>query len=188
MRVVLASESFSRKRAMDLIGVRYEVYPSAIDEKAIRDPDPAALTRKLAEAKAWKVAEEIRDGVIVSGDAVVSRAGRIYEKPVDLAEAGRFLSELSGEELEFVTSVAVLRCDTGKMLSTVEASRIRFRVLTQEEIREYIAKYPVLKCAGAFEGDGVMRFAERVEGSFNFVAGVPVSRLIVLLREQGVEI
>ena len=188
MRMVLASESFSRKRAMDLIGVRYEVYPSAIDEKAIRDPDPAALTRKLAEAKAWKVAEEIRDGVIVSGDAVVSRAGRIYEKPVDLAEAGRFLRELSGEELEFVTSVAVLRCDTGKMLSAVEASRIRFRVLTEGEIREYIAKYPVLKCAGAFEGDGVLRFAEHVEGSLNFVVGVPVSRLIVLLREQGVEI
>ena len=102
MRVVLASESFSRKRAMDLVGVKYEVHPSSIDEKAIRDSDPAALTRKLAEAKAWKVAEEVRDGVIVSGDAVVAREGRIYEKPVDLAEAEKFLRELSGGEVEFV--------------------------------------------------------------------------------------
>ena len=173
---------------MDLIGIKYAVHPSAIDEKAIRDPDPAALTRKLAEAKAWKVAEEVRDGVIVSGDAVVVQGGRIYEKPRDLEEAGRFLRELSGNELEFVTSAAVLRCDTGKMLSVVEASKIRFRPLMDGEIREYIAKYPVLKCAGAFEGDGVLRFAERVEGSFNFQTGIPVSRLIVLLREQGVEI
>jgi len=188
MRIVLASESFSRKRAMDLIGVKYEVRPSAIDEKAIRDPDPTALTRKLAEAKARKVAEEFRDGVIVSGDAVVAREGRIYEKPVDLEQAAEFLRELSGNELEFVTSIAVLRCDTGKMLSTVEASQIRFRELTDGEIREYIASYPVLKCAGAFEGDGVLRFAERVAGSFNFLTGVPVSRLIVLLREQGVAV
>jgi len=188
MRVVLASESFSRKRAMDLVGVKYEVHPSSIDEKAIRDSDPAALTRKLAEAKAWKVAEEVRDGVIVSGDAVVAREGRIYEKPVDLAEAEKFLRELSGGELEFVTSLAVLRCDSGRMLSTVEASQIKFRALTDAEIRQYIASYPVLRCAGAFEGDGVLRFAERVEGSFNFQTGVPVSRLIVMLREQGVEV
>ena len=188
MRVVLASESFSRKRAMDLVGVKYEVHPSAIDEKAIRVSDPAALTLKLAEAKAWRVAEEARDGVIVSGDAVVVRQGKIYEKPRDLEEAERFLRELSGNELEFVTSVVVLRCDTGKMLSAVEVSKIKFRGLTDSEIREYIAKYPVLKCAGAFEGDGVLRFAERVEGSFNFQTGIPVSRLIVLLREQGVEV
>lgn len=188
MRVVLASESFSRKRAMDLIGVKYEVHPSAIDEKAIRDSDPAALTLRLAEAKAWRVAEEVRDGVIVSGDAVVTSRDRIYEKPRDLEEASKFLRELSENELEFVTSIAVLRSDTGKMLSAVEVSKIKFRGLTDSEIREYIAKYPVLKCAGAFEGDGVLRFAERVEGSFNFQTGIPVSRLIVLLREQGVEV
>ena len=116
MKIVLASESPFRRRAMDLLGIDYEVWPSAIDEKGIRDSDARELTRKLAEAKAWKVAEETRDGVIVSGDAVVVQQGRIYEKPVDLEEAGRFLRELSGNELEFVTSVAVLRCDTGKML------------------------------------------------------------------------
>ena len=53
VRIVLASESLSRRRAPDLIGVSYEVRPSAIDEKAIRDSDPLALTRKLAEAKAY---------------------------------------------------------------------------------------------------------------------------------------
>ena len=188
MRVVLASESFSRKRALDLIGISYEVCPSAINEKAIRDPDPIALTRKLAEAKAHKVAETVRDAVIVAGDAVVGRAGRIYEKPTDLDEAKRFLRELSGGDLEFVTSVAVLRADTGKMLSTVEVSRISFRNLTDLEIERYIAAYPVLKCAGAFEGDGVLRFAEHISGSYNFMTGIPVSRLIVFLREQGVEV
>ncbi|HKM99731.1 MAG TPA: Maf family nucleotide pyrophosphatase [Candidatus Binataceae bacterium] len=188
MRIVLASESISRKRALDLIGLRYEVCPSAIDEKAIRDSDPAALTRKLAEAKAWKVAPDFPDAVIISGDAVVAKGGRIYEKPRDLEQAAEFLKELSGGELEFVTSLAVLRFDNRKMLSTVEVSQILFRPLTGREIRDYISSYPVLKCAGAFEGDGVLRFAERISGSYNFLTAIPVSRLIVFLREQGVEI
>jgi septum formation protein len=188
MRIVLASESLSRRRALDLIGVSYEVRPSAIDEKAIRDSDPVALTRKLAEAKAYKVAEEIRDAVIVAGDAVVSKEGRIYEKPRDLKEAAEFLGELSGGELEFVTSLVVLRPETGKILSVVEISQITFRSLTDHEIEDYIASYPVLRCAGGFEGDGVLRFAERISGSYNFLTAIPVSRLIVFLREQGVAI
>jgi MAF protein len=188
MRIVLASESLSRRRALELIGVSYEVRPSAIDERAIRDSDPAALTRKLAEAKAYKIAEQIRDAVIVAGDAVVTKDGRIYEKPRDLKEAAEFLREFSGGDLEFVTSLVVLRPETGKILSTVEAARITFRSLTDREIQDYIASYPVLKCAGAFEGDGVLRFAERISGSYNFLTAIPVSRLTVFLREQGVAI
>lgn len=69
MRVVLASESRSRRRALDILGITYEVYPSEIEEKSIRDSDPAALTKKLAEAKAWKVASLFQDAVVVSGDA-----------------------------------------------------------------------------------------------------------------------
>jgi septum formation protein len=188
MRIVLASESLSRRRALDLIGVNYEVRPSAVDEKAIRDSDPLALTRKLAEAKAYKVAEEIRDAVIVAGDAVVTKDGRIYEKPRDLKEAAEFLRELSGGDLEFVTSLVVLRPETAKILSAVEVSRIRFRSLTDREIQDYVALYPVQRCAGGFEGDGVLRFAERISGSYNFLTAIPVSRLIVFLREQGVAI
>jgi septum formation protein len=188
MRVVLASESQSRKRALDILGVRYEIRPSAIDEKAIRDADPAALTRKLAEAKAWKVAEEVGDAIIVAGDAVVAKDGRIFEKPRDLEEATDFLRELSGSELQFVTSLVVLCADIRRMLSTVETSTLRFRPLTDLEIRDYVTRYPVTRFAGAFEGDGVARFAESVSGSYNFVTALPVSRLAVFLREQGVEV
>ncbi len=188
MRVVLASESQSRKRALDILGVPYEIHPSAIDEKAIRDADPAALTRKLAQAKASRVAAEVRDAIIVAGDAVVAKNGRIFEKSRDLSEAMEFLRELSDSELQFVTSLVVLRADTKRVLSTVETSSLRFRALAEREIRDYVARYPVTSFAGAFEADGVVRFADSVSGSYNFVTAFPVGRLAVFLREQGVEI
>jgi len=188
MRVVLASESQSRRRALDILGVTYEVCPSAIDEKLIRDSDPAALTKKLAEAKGWKVAGSFQDAVVVSGDAVVAKAGKIFEKPRDIWQAAEFLRELSGSAFQFVTSLTVIRSDTRRMLSTVETSEIRFRELGEREIRDYIGRYPVLRFAGAFEGDGVLRFADSVSGSYNFIAALPVSRLAVFLREQGVEV
>jgi septum formation protein len=188
MRVVLASESQSRKRALDILGLTYEVCPSAIDEKSIRDSDPAALTRKLAEVKAWKVASVCHDAVVVSGDAVAAKDGKIFEKPQSYDEAAAFLHELSGSVFQFVTSLTVIRSDTRRMLSTVETSEIRFRQLIEREIRDYVGRYPVLRFAGAFEGDGVLRFADSVSGSYNFITALPVSRLAVFLREQGVEV
>jgi predicted house-cleaning NTP pyrophosphatase (Maf/HAM1 superfamily) len=74
------------------------------------------------------------------------------------------------------------------MLSTVETSDIFFRPLLDREIQRYIEKYDVLNYAGAFENDAVMLFADRVAGSYNLGTALPPSRLIVLLREQGVEI
>jgi septum formation protein len=186
MKIVLASESQFRRRALDMLGLVYEVCPSGIDEKAIRANNPADLTLKLAEAKARKVANECPDAVVISGDAVVSKGDRIYEKPRSTDEATQFLRELSGSE--FVTALAVIHSQTRKMLSAVEISSISFRQLVEREIQAYISKYAVLSYAGAFESDAVLQFAERISGSYNFVTALPVSRLIVFLRAQGIDI
>ena len=188
MRIVLASESPFRKRALDMLGLEYEVCPSRVDEKAIRDNDPASLTRKLAEAKAHKVANEHRDAVVVSGDAVAAKSGKTYEKPRSVEEAAQFLREFSGSEFQFVTALAVYHAQTRKMLSTVETANISFRPLIEREIQEYLRKYSVLRYAGAFESDAVLLFADRISGSYNFVTALPVSRLIVFLRAQGISV
>jgi len=188
LKIVLASGSQFRRRAMDMVGVRYETCPASIDEKTIRHDDPAQLTRQLAEAKAWKVAGECPDAVIVSGDAVAAKDGRIYEKPRDLNEAAQFLREFSGNEFQFVTALAVLHAPKRKLLTAVETSHITFRPLLEREIQDYIRKYEVLNYAGAFESDAVLKFAERVSGAVNIGTALPVSRLVTMLREQGVEV
>jgi len=188
MRIVLASESQFRRRAMDLLGIPYETRPSRIDEKAIRNDNPAELTRKLAEAKAHKIAAECPNSVVVSGDAVAAKGNRIYEKPRDKKEAAEFLKDFSGSQFQFVTAIAVLNTQTNRMVSTVETSDIFFRPLLDREIHQYINKYDVLSCAGAFENDAVLLFADRIAGSYNLGTALPPSRLIVLLREQGVDV
>lgn len=55
MKIILASQSLIRKRALDLLGLTYETIPSNIDEKAIRDPNPLKMAQRLSEAKAYTV-------------------------------------------------------------------------------------------------------------------------------------
>jgi len=188
MKIVLASESASRRRALDILGLAYEICPSRIDEKGIREKDPSELAGLLSEAKVRKVAEDIGDALIVAGDAVVSKAGRIYEKPVDATEAFEFLRDFSGGTVEFVTAIAVMNSANGKLLKSVHKSMIAFRTLSDGEIADYVRRYDVLKFAGAFDGDGVIRFADHVSGSYNFATGVALNDLIRLLRQHGIEI
>jgi septum formation protein len=188
MKIVLASESVFRRRALDMLALDYEVCPSRIDEKAIRADDAAQLTRKLAEAKAWKVADQWSDAIVVSGDAVVSKDGKIFEKPRDKQEAIEFLKDFSGSEFQFVTALTVINTQSRHKLSAVETSNIAFRQLDETEIRDYVKTYDVERYAGGFESDAVLRFAERICGSYNFVTALPVSRLIVFLRAQGIRI
>jgi len=126
MRIVLASESASRRRALDILGLRYDVWPSRIDEKAIREDDPKRLVTKLSEAEAIKATVANKDSIIVAGDAVVACAGKTYEKPVDAAEAGRFLREFSVRTVEFVSAVSVVNSMTSRILTAVQCSEITF--------------------------------------------------------------
>jgi septum formation protein len=188
MKIVLASESASRRRALDILGLNYDVHPSRIDEKAIREAEPQKLACQLSEAKAHKVAESVHDAIIIAGDAVVAMADRIYEKPVDAAEAVEFLSSFSEKIVEFVTAITVMNARSGNLLTAVQRSEIAFRKLLASEIADYVRRYEVTRFAGAFDGDGVIRFADRVSGSYNFATGLALNDLVMLLRKQGVEV
>ena len=71
------------------------------------------------------------------------------------------------------------------MLSAVETSHIKFRQLEDRGLHDYVRRYPVLRYAGALEGDSVLRFADSVSGSYNFVTAMPVSRLAVFLESKA---
>ena len=126
--------------------------------------------------------------MVVSGDAVVAKDGKIFEKPRNVAEAMDFLRQLSGSAFQFVTSLGVLRGDIRKIRSIVEMSEIRFRPLIEREIRITSAGTRWLRYAGAFDGDGVLRFGESICGSCNIFTAMPVSKLAVFLREMGVDV
>ena len=103
----------------------------------------------------------------------------------DEADATRMLKMLSGREHTVITAVAVSR---GKKLrSAVEEVRVKFRKLGDDEIEAYIATGEPLDKAGAYgiQGYGAT-IVECVEGDYFAVMGLPLARLVGLLRDVGV--
>lgn len=186
MRIVLASSSKFRKQALDLLDLDYEVIPSEIDESSIRYDDPETLVTKLAEAKARDVGNGLEgDNAIIAGDLFVLFQEEIYEKPETEGEALEMLVAFSGEELEVISSVSLFNTGTGELESALGKTRITFREVSRGEIENYIVNYPVLEFAGAFDREGVLKFASEVHGDLSFMTGMPLNGLIQLLRENG---
>lgn len=181
-RIILASQSEHRKKAMNILGLSYECIPANIDEKAIRNPDPLKMALMISEAKAIALAEK-EEGIIITGDTFLVFEGKVLEKPTSLSEAYTMLNNLSGNKYTLVSGLAVYDTLTGKMRSTVVTCDIHLRTISQEEIKDYCNRYPVLKFAGAHETDGVVRFSERIEGSCIIETTIPMKDLVLFLGE-----
>lgn len=184
-RVVLASASPRRRQLLDLIGIAHEVRPANIDESMRPHENPRRHAERLAREKAIAIATRDPDLITIAADTIVVVNGKVLGKPKDADDAGRMLALLSGREHVVTTAVAVSR---GKKLrSAIEEVRVKFRRLRDDEIEAYIATGEPMDKAGAYgiQGYGAT-IVERIEGDYFAVMGLPLVRLVGLLRDVGV--
>ena len=182
MNIILASQSTARKRALDILGIKYRCIPAQIDEKAIRNTDPFKMAIAISEAKAYAVASK-ETGIIIASDAFLFFDGKVLEKPTSLDEAKLMLKQLSGQHHTFITGLAVYDTQSEKMRSAVSGCDIYFRDLSDKEISDYCETYPVLTFASGFDADGVIRFSTKIEGACNFITAMPMEELVQFLKE-----
>jgi septum formation protein len=169
-----------------MIGIPHEVRPANIDETMRSREAPRRHAERLAREKASAIAVRDPDLIVIGADTVVVINRKVLGKPADAADAARMLGMLSGREHTVVTAVAVSR--GRKLRSAVEEVRVKFRRLRDDEIEAYIATGEPMDKAGAYgiQGFGAT-IVERIEGDYFAVMGLPLGRLVGLMRDVGVK-
>ncbi len=173
-------------------GVPVEARASGVDEEALKaalaDRVARDLADALAEAKALKVSSVAPDRLVLGGDSVASVDGRLFDKPVDRADAARHLRAFSGRTLR-LTSAAVLAEGSRAVWRHVDTADLTVRPLSEAFIAGYLdAEWPAVSaCVGCFrvEGRGVQLF-ERMRGDHFTILGLPLLALLAQLRRLGV--
>jgi septum formation protein len=183
-RVVLASQSPRRRELLTLVGIAHEVVPADLDESVLPGELPDEHCERLARTKAEVVATRFPGAVTIGSDTIVVIDGAILGKPTDEADARRMLARLSGRTHEVHTAVAVALGN--EVRSGVERVRVTFRTLDARQIAAYVATGEPMDKAGAYgiQGYGAT-IVERVDGDYFAVMGLPLGRLVGLLRELG---
>lgn len=182
--LVLASGSPRRAEILRAVGWAFEAEAADVDESMREGEEPVGYVRRLAVAKAERVARARLFGLVLGADTVVVLDGRVLGKPRDDAEAREMLRALSGRRHEVLTGVALVRAETGRVRVAHETTGVRFGTLTGAEIEEYVGTGEPADKAGAYAIQGrAALFVEGVEGDYWNVVGLPVRLLYRMARE-----
>lgn len=184
--IVLASSSPRRAELLTRIGLDFQIRPADIDESYLAGETAEAHAERLAREKALAVAGSHPDAIVIGSDTIVVLDDEVLVKPVDGDDAVRMLRRLSGREHRVFTGVAV--CWRGESRSSIETVRVRFRTLTDQECRDYVATGEPMDKAGSYGIQGYgSAIVEAIEGDYFAVMGLPIVRLLGLIRQFGVE-
>ncbi len=184
-RIVLASASPRRREILSAAGYSFEIQVADIDEN-LAVSDPALLVRELALLKAAAAAKHVQgDALVVGADTVVSLNGEIMGKPADRADAKRMLTALSGKAHQVYTGVCVLDTRDGSASSRSDVTHVRFRVLDENEIEQYIATGEPDDKAGAYAIQGIgAKLVDSIDGDLNNVIGFPLWLFEEMIEEK----
>ena len=186
MKLILASQSPRRKELLGLLGIPFTVQVSQADETMDPKEAPAAQVEAVSRRKALAIPAD-PDSVILAADTIVVCDGIILGKPRDSEDAVRMLQMLSGHTHQVMTGMTVLY--KNQVHSCTEITDVTFRQLSQREILRYVDSGEPMDKAGAYgiQG-GAALFAETLHGDYYNVMGLPVCRLVQLLREAVPEL
>jgi septum formation protein len=158
---------------LSVAGFHFSVRVKPVEEVRGAGEAPVDYVRRLARAKA-EAAWERPDEIVLGADTTVVIDDQVLEKPVDADDARAMLRLLSGREHTVITGIC-LRHRFGNIVDH-SATQVRFALLTESEIAEYVASGEPFDKAGAYAIQGLAsKFVVSVNGCYFNVMGLPLS-------------
>jgi septum formation protein len=195
-RLVLASASPRRRELLTQAGYEFEVAAADVDESVRGGEAAAEYVERLARDKAeavWarrptdrvEMNGESRTGaepvLVLGADTTVVCDGEILGKPEGAEDAARMLRMLSGRVHQVLTGLAVVS-DAG-VVSGCETTDVTFSAIPEDELARYCASPEPLDKAGAYGIQGyAARWIPRIEGDYFNVMGLPIARVVGMLK------
>lgn len=181
----MASASPRRQELLSQILPRFEVIPAKSEEKVNISLFPEQMACALAESKCDEVFAKNYLKTVVGCDTVVVFGEQILGKPKDREDAARTLKMLSGKTHFVITGVCVQ--NRFKKVIDFEKTEVKFNVLSDEFIRQYVDSGSPLDKAGSYGiQDGGL--VQEYFGSYTNVVGLPVSLVKKLLDEVRIDV
>ena len=183
--IILASNSKIRKKILDKNNINSIVEPPNVNEELIKDSllregaSPEIISKNLAELKANKISEKVKDQLVLGADSVIDLNGEIISKPSNRDEALEILNKLNGNKHYLISSACI--CKNASMIwNYTDKATLTMKNMSKYELKEYLSKisdndlysYNVYQ----IEGEGRSLFS-KIEGDEETIMGLPVKKI-----------
>ncbi|MBC3422245.1 MULTISPECIES: nucleoside triphosphate pyrophosphatase [unclassified Pseudomonas] len=188
--LLLASSSPYRRELLQRLRLPFTWASPDIDEKRNAEEPATELVRRLARQKAEALANSHPQHLIIGSDQVAVLGEQILGKPHTFERACEQLLAASGQQVTFLTGLALLNSSTGKCQVDCIPFTVTLRELDRERVERYVQAEQPLDCAGSFkaEGLGVTLFQSTHGCDATSLIGLPLIRLVDMLHAEGVQL
>jgi len=184
-KIYLASKSPRRKKLLEQINLKFEVFAVDTPEVFKKGESPVNTVKRIASEKLEAAKEIVKEGIIITADTIVVINGKILGKPTDKEDAVRLLKTLSGKRHIVYTGFSVYNSRSKKVITDYEKTYVTFRKLLIDEIKEYVETGSPMDKAGAYgiQDDYGAVFISKINGCYYNVVGLPLTKVFqALLR------
>ena len=194
MKVILASESSTRKKLLKNAGVKFLSRKHNIAESRLKTELMVAkktnrqIALALATAKANSISKRFPEDLIIGSDQILICEKKIFNKPRNRKEAFNQLSLLTGKQHKLLSAVCVV-LNQKRLWFCVKTASLRMKKHGTDVLRKYFQK---LKKNQGYSV-GVYRYEidngalfDWVKGKRETILGMPTKELLLFLKRTGV--
>lgn len=193
-RLILASNSRTRREILQNAGVIFEVVPADIDEEQIRQDMqrsgklPQDIAERLSFEKAALVSQKYPECYVLGADQILVCEDRIYSKAGSMEEARENLKTFRGRNHQLITSLVLVK-NGAEIWQTTEVPCLTMRDFTDDFLDHYLqeAGEDILSSVGCYflESFGLQLFSH-IKGDYFSILGLPVNNLMEKLRQLNI--
>ena len=180
MELILASQSPRRREIMTGMGLTYQTEVCTEPEQTPPGLSIPETVMHLAKQKADFALCFHPEACVIGADTIVVLDNEIIGKPASPEDAVRTLRRMQGRQHTVFTGLAVLKKEYSDIRYV--STKVRFRPMTEKEIRWYVSTGDPLDKAGSYGAQGLGSvFVDSIEGNYFNVVGLPSPVLYEML-------
>ena len=186
-KLVIATKSSARLVVLNMLGIDYlALEPKVKEEYGGLGPRDTVLNNASKKAMSI-VAFAPENSIIIGFDTIIiDKSYRIIAKPMTLKFHATVLRDLSGAWHKVVTGSYIIDLKDNMTDSFVEETKVKFKELTDKEIKLYLSSMEGLGKAGGYAIQGIASMLiEKIDGDYFNAVGLPVHKLYITLRKHG---
>jgi len=184
---ILASGSPQRKLLLEQIQMPpKQIIRPDINERWQEGEGPTAYVKRMALEKALRGAQMCPGENILACDTIVTVGRKILRKANNSEEQSLVMRTLSGRASHVLSAVCLIAKD-GKISQRLSVSRVVTKVLSEADIRYYVATREWEGCSGYKIEGCFAAYVKKIIGSYSGIVGLPLYETKNLLNGIGVK-
>ena len=189
-KVILASNSNTRKKILQANNVKFDIRPHKVDEEEFKkkgkNNSPENIVFEIAKAKALSQTSMNTEEIIIGSDQILVCDGNIISKAKSKVEAREKFQKLNNKMHRLISAICIIK-KRECIWKKISCAEVFLKKMTTKMINKYLDENleNALECVGGYKiEEDCMQLLTIHKGSLEDIQGFPISEFITLYKKR----